>query len=187
MIFEILVGVGVTVLFGSLLAISVGLVIGLTRKRWRVLKYSGIVAGASFGFLVLVAIVGSIVDPVEEAPVASAPPVPPAPTATPQPKATPTPMPSFTVNSFILERAKNIRRFDNTYKGERMLMLGPISTVDRDMLFISGSHPDVKAALDDLPGDVLDRVSARELFMAECEYDKYGSGYIFLKKCDEVR
>ena len=54
------------------------------------MKYSGIAAGASFGFLV-VAIVGSIVDPLELEPVPMGPSLPPPPTSTPKPTATPKP------------------------------------------------------------------------------------------------
>lgn len=87
----------------------------------------------------------------------------------------------FTVDSFLLERAENIRRFDDTYQGEWVLIIGIVWSIDRDV-YIKGTT-EVRAELDGLPDEIMDRLNAGDLFAAVCKYDKYGYEYIFLKNC----
>lgn len=68
-----------------------------------------------------------------------------------------------------------------------MVVTGLIVGVDRDKAFMHAASREILASLDDLPDEVLDRISVRDLFAAECKFERYGSGYFFKKDCKEIR
>ena len=80
-----------------------------------------------------------------------------------------------------------MRRFDDAYKRERIQITGRVETVILKQINLEGPIPTLKAVLYGLPDDVLDRVNRQDQFTAECRFDRYRDGKIFLSRCEEVR
>lgn len=71
---QVLAAISVLVCAAALISVVVGLIIGIARKRWKVLKYSSIVLGVSLALSIVAAILGSTFDDSTSA--AAQPPMP---------------------------------------------------------------------------------------------------------------
>ena len=138
---------GLTSLFVAVIAfvgVIVGLIIGIARKRWKVLQWSAVICGVAFVLLIVVVALDSGDDESESTGTAassssssgSAPAATSVPGSVPP---TPVPAPQVTAGQLIEVKEGNDIAFESKYVGQLYRVSGLVSTVER-----AGSFIDVK-------------------------------------------
>ena len=144
--------ISVAVIFAAFVAIIVGLIIGIARKRWRVLKWSTATFGVAFLLLVVAVGFDTASDDSEGAPTSpQASKSAPTPSPTPTPITTPAPnptilpaqdpiaLPKVTAGQLIEIKNGNEVAFDSKYVGQAYRIVGLVSSVQQ-----AGNYIDVK-------------------------------------------
>ena len=177
--------ISLLVILAALIGVVVGLIIGITRKSWKALKWSSIVLGVAFVLLIVVVIIDSGVEDsgdenaaaTSQSPITSSEPTtipaPPdtsqpiatptlAPTATPQPTATPiptaTPVPRVSASELAQAYDANEVAAKAKYEEKIALITGEV----RSITDARGKY-DVKLLTGDVWTDIVCKVEISEV------------------------
>lgn len=102
----------------------------------------------------------------------------------------------LTATQLYNEREANATRFDDQYKGKRLIVSGEVVGIDNGMVRLGteqvyGSSTSLSdfltVNLEDLPRGVQASVNKGQYFTASCEVSNYIIGSIMMKDCQAVR